>query len=164
MMARGRFLSFCLLLLLLEGSVLPFFFAGSWQPDLWLCAVVISVLAFDRKTALSMAVVGGLAQDIVTGNFFGIHLFPYIVIAFLTLAVMKGRYNRQWRVSLLASGAGTLGYMALLFLVVYFGGGGVDPLAYFCGRALPQLVMNLAAAVFLHPVLWNMKQEWEPKW
>lgn len=163
-MSRLNFWCFCAVTFLIQGSVLPILMNGVWQPDLWLVAVIIAVLAFDKKTALSLAVVGGLAQDIVTGNFFGMHLFPYIMVTFLIMAAVRERYNRQWFLSVVSVMAGTLVYIALLWVVVHIGGDVVQPVHYVFYDGIPQVFMNGAAAVFLHNVLWNMKHEWEPRW
>lgn len=163
-MGKLNFFCFSAVTFLLQGSVLPILLNGVWQPDLWLTAVVISVLAFDKRTALSLAVVGGLVQDIVTGNFFGMHLFPYLMITFIIMGVVREKYNRQWFLSILAVMAGTVIYIAFLWVVVHIGGDEVRPFAYFFYDGIPQVMMNATAAILLHNVLWNMKHEWEPRW
>lgn len=60
------FLSF--LVFLVQSSVMPFFFSGLHQPDLWLVVIVLATLIFDNKTAMTLALVGGLLTDLVTGN------------------------------------------------------------------------------------------------
>ncbi len=163
-MSRLEWTALCLGLFLVQGSVMPLLLNGLWQPDLWLVTVIIAVLAYDRKTALSFAVVGGIAQDIVTGNFFGLHLFPYLMAALLTAFFMRERYNRKWLVSVLSAAAGTAVYLVFVGAVVTLAGGRVEIPAYALHSALPQIAANVAAAVFLHPLLWNMKREWEPRW
>ena len=86
------FLSF--LVFLVQSSVMPFFFSGLHQPDLWLVVIVLATLIFDNKTAMALALVGGLLTDLVTGNLFGLHLLPYLAIAALYLALGRKRYNR----------------------------------------------------------------------
>lgn len=163
-MTRMEGLCLSAVLFLLQSSVLPFLLNGLWEPDLWLTAVVISVLVFGRKTALALAVAGGLLQDIVTGNFFGLHLFPYLVVTLLTAFFMRERYNRKWLVSVLTVAAGSAACILCVWLVILLSGGRVQPAAYLMHYGLPQILMNCAAAVVLHHVLWNMKHEWEPRW
>lgn len=163
-MSRAGWLCLAASLFLLQSAVLPFLLYGGWMPDLWLAAAVISVLAFDRKTALTFALAGGAAQDIVAGNFFGLHLFPYLMVTLLTSFFMRERYNRKWLVSVLSVAAGTAVYFVFLWLVVAVSGGRVDIPAYAVYRGLPQIGANALAALVLHNVLWNMKREWEPRW
>ena len=47
------FLSF--LVFLVQSSVMPFFFSGLHQPDLWLVVIVLATLIFDNKTAMTLA-------------------------------------------------------------------------------------------------------------
>ena len=67
---------------LLQSSFLPFLFNGIMQRDLWLTVIALSSLVVDRKTAILLAAIGGLLQDVVTSNFFGLHLLPYLGIIF----------------------------------------------------------------------------------
>ncbi len=164
MISRLGFFCFSGILFLLQGSVLPILLNGQWQPDLWLAAVIISVLVFNKRTAFAFVLTGGILQDIVTANFFGAHIFPYLMIMVLTMGLVRDRYNRQWFISVMAVMTGTGVYILLLWLVVYVSGGTVRPLYYFFYDGIPQVMMNAAAAVVLHPVLWGMKREWEPKW
>ena len=87
---------------LLQSSFLPFIFNGVTQPDLWLTVIVLASLVVDKKSALLLAAIGGLLQDVVTSNFFGLHLLPYLGITLLFLKFGRDRYNRHWYVSLFA--------------------------------------------------------------
>lgn len=163
-MCGRHFVLFAAITFLLSGSVLPVLLPEEAMPDIWLVSIIIAVLAFDRKTVLALAGVGGVLADVVTGNFFGLHLFPYLVTAGLALCAVREKYNRKWLVSLLAVMAGTLVCMLVFFLVIHLGMGHAKPFYYFFYRGLPQFVSNAAAALVMHCVLWNMKREWEPRW
>lgn len=54
---------------ILQGSVIPFFFDGISQPDLWLVFIIISAMVFPVKYAYVLSIVGGLVQDLIIGNF-----------------------------------------------------------------------------------------------
>lgn len=164
MMSRFSFVCFSAITFLIQGSVLPIFLNGLWQPDLWLTSIIISVLVFNKRTALLLAIIGGLIQDIVIGNFFGLHIFPYLMITLTTMWVVRAKYNRQWLISVLSVMAGTIVHIAFLWMVVHVGGDTVQPLYYFFYDGIPQVMMNATAALVLHQVLWKMKREWEPKW
>ena len=62
------FLSF--LVFLVQSSVMPFFFSGLHQPDLWLVVIVLATLIFDNKTAMTLALVGGLLTVSCDGKSF----------------------------------------------------------------------------------------------
>lgn len=163
-MSGRHFVLFTAVTFLLMGSILPILLPEQAMPDIWLVSIIIAVLAFDRKTVLALAVTGGFLADVVTGNFFGLHLFPYLVTAGLALFAVREKYNRKWLVSLLAVMAGTLVCMTAFFIVIHLGMGHAKPFYYLIYRGLPQFISNAAAAIIMHRVLWNMKREWEPRW
>lgn len=153
-----------IIIYLLQASLLPFLFDGITQPDLWLTVIALSTLVYDRKTALILAMIGGLLQDIVISNFFGLHLLPYLAITLLFLELGRERYNRHWYISLLAVWIASLIYVVLSSLIMWWAGSHYPPVSYFLYLGLPFTVMNGVAALFLHPVMWGMKREGEPQW
>ncbi len=149
---------------LVQASFLPFFFDGITQPDVWLTLIALSTLVYDKKTALTLAMVGGLVQDIVISNFFGLHLLPYLVITVLFLELGRERYNRHWYISLLAVGIASLLYVLLSSLIMWWAGRQYPPILYFLYLGLPFIGMNGVCTLFLHPLMWGMKREGEPQW
>lgn len=102
------------IIFLLQSSFLPFLFNGIMQPDLWLTVIALAAVIVDRKSAFILAGVGGFLQDIVTSNFFGLHLLPYLVITLLFVKFGRHRYNKHWYVSLLSV------LLASVIYVVFF--------------------------------------------
>lgn len=107
---------------ILQGSVIPFFFDGISQPDLWLVFIIISAMVFPVKYAYVLSIVGGLVQDLIIGNFFGLHLLAYIVITFIFVKFVKGKYNRNWYVSVISVIVGSLAFMGISTLVMWIAG------------------------------------------
>lgn len=149
---------------LLQAAFLPFLFDGITQPDLWLTVVALSTLVYDKKTAMILALVGGLLQDILISNFFGLHLLPYLAIAMLFLYLGRERYNRHWYISLLAVWIASFLYVVASGLIMWWAGSQHPPMAYFLYLGVPFIAMNGAASLFLHSILWGMKREGEPQW
>ena len=134
------FLSF--LVFLVQSSVMPFFFSGLHQPDLWLVVIVLATLIFDNKTAMTLALVGGLLTDLVTGNLFGLHLLPYLASAALYLALGRKRYNRHWYISLFAMTLASLLYALLSWLVLLAAGSHVFSISYILYFVMSTTFMN----------------------
>lgn len=151
-------------LTLAQGPGIAVLSNGKWVPDLWMSAVIISALAFEKRTAVFLAAAGGLIQDILTGNFFGLHFFPYLVIVLIVSAAVKVRYNRRWLVSVLTVAGGSAVYVFLSCGIILLSGAELSLFSYFLYRGLPQILLNTVAAMVLHSVIWNMKRKWEPKW
>lgn len=153
-----------LVLFLMQTSLLPFLFDGITQPDIWLTTVALATLVYDKKIALLLALIGGLVQDIVISNFFGLRLLPYLAIAMIFLELGKERYNRHWYISLLAVWIASAFYVLASSFIMWLAGSHYPPVAYFLHLGIPFILMNGVAALFLHPILWGMKREGEPKW
>ena len=163
-MTKLSFAMICGLLFLLQSSFLPFFSFGEAQPDLWLVAAVISVIVFDRKTALMFAVIGGALTDIGTGNFFGLHLFPYLVTTLATVSYVREKYHRRILVSLIFTAAASLLNMVAMWCVIWFSGTSVGVLEYGLHRAWQIIGLNVLAGIVMHHLLWSVKKEWVAKW
>ena len=67
-------------LFLLQSAILPFIFNGISQPDLWLVSIIIVAMIFKFDFAIIFALIAGFIQDLVISNFFGLHIFPYLII------------------------------------------------------------------------------------
>ncbi len=153
-----------LLVFLLQSAFLPFFFDGLTQPDLWLVVVVLSTLIFDKKTALSLAFIGGLLQDIVISNLFGLHLLPYLVISSLYLALGKERYNKHWYISLIAIVLASLLYLLLSAFVMWCARSQHLAISYIFYLGVPFTLWNAAGMLCFHHPLWAMKKEGKTRW
>ena len=76
-----KLFSISVVLFFLQGSFLPLLLFGKWQPDIFLTVLIIFSLIFEKKEIFAFAVVFGLIQDLIIGNFFGLHIFPYVIIS-----------------------------------------------------------------------------------
>lgn len=148
----------------LQSSFLPFLFDGITQPDVWLVVIALATLVFEKRTCLILAMAGGLLQDIVISNFFGLHLLPYLAIALLFLELGRERYNRHWYISLLAVLIASAIYVVLSSLIMWWAGSHYPPISYFLYLGLPFIGMNGICSLFLHRIVWGMKREGEPQW
>lgn len=74
-MSRLSWFGFGLAVFFLQASVLPFLFSSFWVPDLWLTAMILTGVIYRPQDMIVMAMAAGMIQDLVMGNFFGLHLF-----------------------------------------------------------------------------------------
>ena len=163
-MSRLSFAVISALFFLLQGSFLPFISGGTAEPDLWLVASVISLIVYDKRTALLFAALGGVLTDIVIGNFFGLHLFPYLVTTLVTAAFIRAKYHRRLFVSLYYTATASCLYIFVMWCVIWFSGAHVSVLDYVLYRAWKIIGLNIIAAVFIHHLFWSVKKEWVSKW
>lgn len=149
---------------LLEASVFPFFFGGMWQPDLWLTILIIGSLIFSKEWVIGWTLAGGFVEDLIISNYFGLHLFPYMVVAAIIYGWARTRFNKHWYVSVAAVMAGSLLFMVIVGVIGVFSGEALEIPSYFLYKCVPFMMMNGTAALFLHRPLWGMKYEGESRW
>ncbi len=163
-MSRLAFAAICLLIFLLQSAFLPFLSNGAWMPDLWLVTVVMALLAHDRITALGFALVGGVLIDIGTGNFFGLHLFPYVLALSVIAFHIREKYHRRIFTSFFFVAMASCLYVPAMWFVIWMAGGHIVFLDYVLYRGLPMALLNVAAVFFVHPLLWSVKKDWVARW
>ena len=86
----------CCALYFIQAQLLPAIFHTNWLPNCILTAVVLVTIFKGRKMGLIAAAVGGSIHDILISNFFGLHLFPYIVVVYLLSLVKSSVYEERW--------------------------------------------------------------------
>ena len=86
----------CCGLYFIQAQLLPAIFHTSWLPNCILTAVILVTIFKGRKTGLIAAVIGGSIHDILISNFFGLHLFPYIIVVYLLSFVKSHVYEERW--------------------------------------------------------------------
>lgn len=163
-MGRAALIGLFFFIFLLESSFLPVFFNGIWQMDLWLALIGVSVLVLPRRYSVWFSVIGGISRDLITGNFFGLHLISYLAVAFLLTAFMKEKYNRHWYVSVAVVTIGTILSSLLSAMVLYAGYKVFPGFVYALSVMLPMIVLNAAGAIIFHHLLWSIRYEGEPRW
>ena len=85
----------CCALYFIQAQLLPAIFHTNWLPNSILTAVVLVTIFKGRKMGLIAAVVGGSIHDILISNFFGLHLFPYMVVVYLLSLVKSSVYEER---------------------------------------------------------------------
>lgn len=164
MMSTYSLMLLSCVIFLLQSSFLPFLFNGIMQPDLWLTVIALAAVIVDRKSAFILAGVGGFLHDIVTSNFFGLHLLPYLVITLLFVKFGRHRYNKHWYVSLLSVLLASVIYVVFSSIIMGWAGSRYPSLFYFIYLGIPLVLMNGGCSLILHNFLWMLKREEEPRW
>lgn len=163
-MRRVTFIALSFVIFLLEASFLPVFCGGVWQVDLWLILIGVSALVLERRYPILFSIIGGISQDLITGNFFGLHLISYLAVALLLTAFIKEKYNRHWYVSVATVTIGTLLSSLISALVSYAGYKVFPGFTYALSITAPMILLNAAGAVIFHNLLWSIRYEGEPRW
>lgn len=163
-MNKELLIGLCIFFSIFQGSVIPFFFDGLSQPDLWLVFIIISIMVFRVKFVYILAIVGGLVQDLIIGNFFGLHLLAYMTITFIFVKFVKGKYNRNWYISVVSVMAGSLAFIGVSTFVMWAAGVPLVSFLYLFSIGIPFIGYNAVCALLLHRPLWYFKVEGESRW
>lgn len=152
-----------LVTLILQGTLLPAFFTGLWMPNLILIWIIMLAALRSRKAAMYMAIIGGVLHDTVISNFFGLHLFPYVIVAYIFSSSAPRIYQEQWYLSSLTVALGTLLDALLRSGMLLFMDPSFTISLYFINFLLPQIIANAVIAILVHWILWRFdKQEVYP--
>ncbi len=86
---------------ILQSAVLPFMFNGVSQPNLIFVFVVLMALHHGQRIGIITALLGGFCQDVIIGNFFGMHLLVYLIVALVCSYLGRDIDKDQWVLTLL---------------------------------------------------------------
>lgn len=153
----------CAVLFFVQSSFLPYFLPGQLF-DLWLVVIVIGAVIIAPKDAFLLAAAGGFIQDIVAGNFFGIHLVPYLIITFIYVKLGKEKYNKHWYISLIAVVIASVLAFLSEGMVLYLSGNSIFLTFSVVERLFSFTLWNGIFALLIHNILWAVKREGEPRW
>lgn len=153
----------CAGLFFIQSSFLPYFLPDHLF-DLWLVVVAMGALIIRPKDAFLLAAAGGFIQDIAAGNFFGIHLVPYLLITFIYVKLGKEKYNKHWYISLIAVVIASVFAFLMEGMILYLSGISIFLTFSVLERIFSFILWNGIFALLIHNVLWAVNREGEPHW
>lgn len=149
---------------LIQAQVFPLLFHNNWQPDLVLVWIVLLSLIKGRKTGLIVAGIGGIVRDVMIGDFFGLHLFPYLFVAYVAPALGSEIYEEQWYRSFFAALIATLMDGIMRYIMLFVIGYQSNIFIYGLHFIWPCLWMNGLLALAVHHIIWQLKEEDDYFW
>lgn len=150
---------------LFQVDVIPSFLSQtSWQPDLILTWVIVVALLKGRYWGVLVAAVGGLTQDIIVSNVFGLHLFPYLIIAYVFSMANHSIFEEQWYYTFLWTAAGTVAVSIMQMVMLILGGEVMSYGIYLWTHCWTVLWINGLFGIVLHELIWHMTEKDEYIW
>lgn len=147
------------LLFIVQGSVLPFIFNGVSQPNLIFVFVILMALHHGQRVGIITALLGGFCQDVIIGNFFGIHLLPYLILAvvcsYLGRDVEKDRFILTLLIVLGATEVNLLLTGGILALTGQY----INILSYVLEFTIPMLIYHAIVTVLIDGAVWKLRRE-----
>lgn len=147
------------IIFILQSAVLPFLFNGVSQPNLIFVFVVLIALHYGQRVGIVTALFGGLCQDIIIGNFFGLHLLPYLIIACICSYIGRDIDKDQWILTLLIVLAMTELCLVVSCLMLFMSGQYIHFMAYLFTYSIPMLVYHGILALPVDHIVWKLRRE-----
>ncbi|WP_301859135.1 rod shape-determining protein MreD [uncultured Megasphaera sp.] len=144
---------------ILQSSVLPFIFDGISQPNLVFVFVVLTALHHGQRVGIIAALLGGFCQDVVIGNFFGIHLLPYLAIAVVCSYLGRDIDKDQWILTILIVLGATEAYLLATCAVLAAAGQFIHPAAYLFEFSITMLVYHGILTLPVDHIVWRLRRE-----
>lgn len=148
----------------LQSELLPLLFKQAWMPNLILTWIIVVALLKGRRAGITVAVIGGLVHDILISNLFGLHLFPYLVVAYVLSMWSHSVYEEQWYVTFFWVLGGTLLDAAVRIGMLLMARESVDVLIYAWHFVWPVVWLNGLIGIGLHELIWNFEKDDEYIW
>ena len=108
---------------------------------------------------LMAAVIGGIVHDVLISNFFGLHLFPYVLVVYLLSAVKHRLYEERWYWSSAIVAICTLLDGFIRSLMILASGGDLHIGVYMWHMVIPVLFWNGLLAAIVHGLLWRKDEQ-----
>ena len=110
------------------------------------------------------AVIGGIVHDVLISNFFGLHLFPYVLVVYLLSAVKHRLYEERWYWSSAIVAICTLLDGFIRSLMILASGGDLHIGVYMWHMVIPVLFWNGLLAAIVHGLLWRKDEQQDYIW
>lgn len=146
---------------LIQAQLFPVLFRTIWQPDIILVWVALLSVIRGRRFGMIAAIAGGLVRDIIIGNFFGLHLFPYMIVAYLAPVLGYEIYEEQWYRSFLAVAMATFVDGVIRYGMLQVAGFSDNLFMYIWHYIWPCLWINSILAIAVHEIIWRFDEERE---
>ena len=132
---------------ILQAAILPFMFNSVSQPNLIFVFVVLMALHHGQRIGIITALLGGFCQDVIIGNFFGLHLLVYLIVALICSYLGRDIDKDQWVLTLLiVLGATEVGQY-------------INIAAYLLEFSIPMLVYHGILALPVDHIVWHLRRD-----
>lgn len=147
------------LVFLVQSAVLPFMFNGVSQPNLIFVFVILMALHHGQRVGIITALLGGFCQDVVIGNFFGIHLLPYLILAVVCSYIGRDLEKDRFLLTLLIVLGATEVNLVLTGGILAITGQYINIVSYIVEYSIPMLIYHGIVTVLIDSAVWKLRRE-----
>ena len=150
--------------IIIQSLVVPRWFPYSWAPHLLLdIALVVTVLK-GRSHGMMLAVVGGIVQDVIIGNYFGLHVVSYATVSYMLGAMQGTVYEEQWYASAGWTGLGVALVMVLQIGLLWIVQEPIVMTTYVWNHGIPSIGIDALVGIVVHKLVWRWEEKDEYMW
>ena len=152
---------------ILQAAILPFMFNSVSQPNLIFVFVVLMALhhgqrigiIHGQRIGIITALLGGFCQDVIIGNFFGLHLLVYLIVALICSYLGRDIDKDQWVLTLLIVLGATEVGLVLTCGFLFLAGQYINIAAYLLEFSIPMLVYHGILALPVDHIVWHLRRD-----
>ena len=151
-------------IIIIQSLVVPRWFPYSWAPHLLLdIALVVTVLK-GRSHGMILAVVGGIVQDVMIGNYFGLHVVSYVTVSYMLGSMQGTVYEEQWYATTWWTGVGATLVMALQMGLLWIVQEPIVMTTYIWNHGIPSIGIDALVGIVVHKLVWRWEEKDEYMW
>lgn len=163
-MKRCAWILMLLGVIIIQSLVVPRWFPYSWAPHLLLdIALVVTVLK-GRSHGMMLAVVGGIVQDVMIGNYFGLHVVSYTTVSYMLGSMQGTVYEEQWYASAWWTGLGVALVMVLQIGLLWIVQEPIVMTTYIWNHGIPSIGIDALVGIMVHKLVWRWEDKDEYMW
>ena len=163
-MKKFAFTLMMISVVLLQSLVVPRWVPYSWTPHLLLTIALVVTVLKGRSTGMTLAILGGIVQDVIIGNFFGLHVVSYALVAYILGSLQYTIYEEQWYATAWWTGLGAAVVMFVQLGLLWIVQEPVDILTYIWNHGIPSIGIDALLGIVVHKLLWRWEEKDEYLW
>lgn len=136
--------------LLLQLTVFNFIKVAGVKPDLILVFVIFNALLNGSRDGAVFGLVGGLLQDLITGQFIGLNAISKALTGFLFGLMGKKLYKENIIIPIISLFLGSIFCDFVIYILGYFISLNTSLLMVFKGKILPAAIYNACLTPFIY--------------
>ena len=152
------------LIYFIQAQLLPAIFHTNWLPNLILTITVMVTLFKGRRMGIIVAVVGGIVQDVMIGNYFGLHVVSYAIVSYMLGSMQGTVYEEQWYATAWWTGIGAALVMALQIGLLWVVQEPIVMTTYIWNHGIPSIGIDALVGIVVHKLVWRWEEKDEYMW
>lgn len=141
---------FVVLLVAFQSTLVPLLAIGGIKPDILLVITVSAGLLCGKETGVGIGFCGGMLQDLLSGNVFGLNTITKMSVGYLAGLAERKVFKENILLPVAAMMAASFLNGLMIHIIVYLRGYAVDWSGAFVHIVLPAMMYNMVAAIPLH--------------